>query len=206
MPSSHLILCCPLLLLPPIPPSIRVFSIESTLRMVFPGGSDGKESACSAGDPGLIPGSGRSPGNLLQKEMITNPLQYSCLENHMCRGAWLSMGSQRVRHKWATNTYTCFHIYILTYRCIIYICNIYLHIRFSFFMIIMFYKVTTDSQQVQKYCGNSVSVVPDHCNKSDTTVMQVIWLFWYPSTYKSYIYSMNCALELSLRKQYTYFN
>ena len=36
MPSSHLILCCPLLLLPPIPPGIRVFSIESTLRMRWP--------------------------------------------------------------------------------------------------------------------------------------------------------------------------
>ena len=36
MPSSHLILCCPLLLLPPIPPSIRVFSNESTLRMKWP--------------------------------------------------------------------------------------------------------------------------------------------------------------------------
>ena len=36
MPSSHLILCCPLLLLPPIPPSIRVFSSESTLRMKWP--------------------------------------------------------------------------------------------------------------------------------------------------------------------------
>ena len=36
MPSSHLILCCPLLLLPPIPPSIRVFSSESTLRMRWP--------------------------------------------------------------------------------------------------------------------------------------------------------------------------
>ena len=36
MPSSHLILCCPLLLLPPIPPSIRVFSDESTLRMRWP--------------------------------------------------------------------------------------------------------------------------------------------------------------------------
>ena len=36
MPSSHLILCCPLLLLPPIPPSIRVFSIESTLRIRKP--------------------------------------------------------------------------------------------------------------------------------------------------------------------------
>ena len=36
MPSSHLILCCPLFLLPPIPPSIRVFSNESTLRMRWP--------------------------------------------------------------------------------------------------------------------------------------------------------------------------
>ncbi|KAB0375493.1 hypothetical protein FD755_012136 [Muntiacus reevesi] len=36
MPSSHLILCCPLLLLPPIPPSIRVFSSESTLCMRWP--------------------------------------------------------------------------------------------------------------------------------------------------------------------------
>ena len=49
----------------------------------FPGGSDSKESACNAGDPGPIPGSGRSPG-----EGIGYPLQYSCLENSMDRGAW----------------------------------------------------------------------------------------------------------------------
>ena len=42
----------------------------------FPGGSDGKASACSAGDLGLIPGLGRSPG-----EGNGNPLQYSYLEN-----------------------------------------------------------------------------------------------------------------------------
>ena len=42
----------------------------------FSGGSDGKESACSAGDPGLAPGSGKYPG-----EENGNPLQYSCLEN-----------------------------------------------------------------------------------------------------------------------------
>ena len=42
------------------------------------GGSDGKESACSVGDLGLIPGLGRSPG-----ERNGNPLQYSCLENCM---------------------------------------------------------------------------------------------------------------------------
>ena len=48
----------------------------------FPRGSDGKESACNAGDPGLIPGWGRSPG-----EGHGNPLQYSCLENPMNKGA-----------------------------------------------------------------------------------------------------------------------
>ena len=131
MPSNHLILCCPLLLLPSIFPSIRIFSNESALRIrwpkdwrfsftispsnehpglisfrmdwldllsvqgtlksllqhhspkasilqpsaffwsFFPGGSDGKASACNAGDLGLIPGSGRYPG-----EGNGNPLQY----------------------------------------------------------------------------------------------------------------------------------
>ena len=47
------------------------------------GGSDGKESACKAGDAGLIPGLGRSPG-----EGNGNPLQYSCLENPHDREAW----------------------------------------------------------------------------------------------------------------------
>ena len=48
----------------------------------FPGGSESKESACNAGDPGSIPGLGRSPG-----EGNDNLLQYSCLENPMDRGA-----------------------------------------------------------------------------------------------------------------------
>ena len=51
--------------------------------MSFPGGSDGKESACNAGDLGSIPGLRRSPGG-----GHGNPLQYSCLENPMDRGAW----------------------------------------------------------------------------------------------------------------------
>ena len=51
-------------------------------RMDFPGGLDGKESACNAGDLGSIPGSERSP-----REGNGNPLQYSCLENPMDRGA-----------------------------------------------------------------------------------------------------------------------
>ena len=49
----------------------------------FPDGSDSKESAGNVGDLGLIPGSGRSLG-----EGNGNPLQYSCLENSMDRGAW----------------------------------------------------------------------------------------------------------------------
>ena len=49
----------------------------------FPGGSDGKESTCNAGEVGSIPRLGRSPG-----EGNGNPLQYSCLENLMDRGAW----------------------------------------------------------------------------------------------------------------------
>ena len=49
----------------------------------FPGGSDGKESFCNAGDVGLIPQSERSPG-----KGNDNPLQYSCLGNPMDRGAW----------------------------------------------------------------------------------------------------------------------
>ena len=63
--------------------------------MGFPGGSHSKESAWDAGDLGSIPGLGRSPG-----KGIGNPLQYSCLENPMDRGAGglQSMGSQRVRH------------------------------------------------------------------------------------------------------------
>ena len=51
--------------------------------MGLPGSSDGKESACNPGNLGLIPGLGRSPG-----EGNGYPLQYSCLENPMDRGAW----------------------------------------------------------------------------------------------------------------------
>ena len=51
--------------------------------MGFLGGSDGKESACNVGDPGSIPGLGRSA-----REGNAYLLQYSCLENPMDRGAW----------------------------------------------------------------------------------------------------------------------
>ena len=63
--------------------------------MGFHGGSDGKESVCNAGNPGLIPESRRSSG-----EGNGNPLQYSCLENPMDRGTGglQSMVSQRIGH------------------------------------------------------------------------------------------------------------
>ena len=66
----------------------------------FPGGSDSKESACSAGDPGSVPGSGRFPG-----EGNGNPLQYPSLENSMDGGAWQATvhGLQRVGHDWTTS-------------------------------------------------------------------------------------------------------
>ena len=69
----------------------------------FPLSSVGKESACNPGDTGSIPGSGRSPG-----EGNGNPLQYSCLENPMSRGAWQATvyGFTRVGHNLVTNTTT----------------------------------------------------------------------------------------------------
>ena len=66
----------------------------------FPGGSDGKEPACSAGDPGSIPGSERSPG-----ERNGNPLQYPCLENPMDGGAWQTT-VHGVAKSWSDFTFT----------------------------------------------------------------------------------------------------
>ena len=66
-------------LLGTLPSTLSVFPMSLEL----PGGSDSKESACSEGDLDLIAGSGRSPGG-----GNGNPLQYSCLESPMDRGAW----------------------------------------------------------------------------------------------------------------------
>ena len=76
--------------------------------MGFPHRSVGKESACSAGDPGSIPGMGRSPG-----EGNGNPLHYSRLQNPMDRGAWQSTvhGVTRVGHDLATKQPTIFYTF-----------------------------------------------------------------------------------------------
>ena len=82
-------------------PKLRTSGHKANLKQLpfsslgFPGGSDGKESTCNAGDLGLIPGWERSPG-----EGDGHPLKYSCLEIFMDRGAWRATvhGVQRVRH------------------------------------------------------------------------------------------------------------
>ena len=64
---------------------MRIICLYSAIKVErgFPGGSDSKESACSAGDQSSVPGWGRFPG-----ERNSNPLQCSCLENSMDRRAW----------------------------------------------------------------------------------------------------------------------
>ena len=62
---------------------LYMLNIQYNYQTGFPGGSEDKVSDCNAGDLGLIPGSGRSPG-----EGNGNPIQYSCLENPMDRGVW----------------------------------------------------------------------------------------------------------------------
>ena len=66
---------------PPTPNA--VLALTTSHGLGFPGGSDGKESTCSAGNLGLIPGSERSSG-----EVNGYPFQYSCLENSMDRETW----------------------------------------------------------------------------------------------------------------------
>ena len=73
-----------------------------TNLIVFPDGSEGKESARKAGDPGSIPGLGRSPG-----EGNGNPFQYSCLENSMDRGDWWATVHGIIKSQtWLTHSHT----------------------------------------------------------------------------------------------------
>ena len=74
-----------------------------------------RESACKVGDPGSIPGTGRSPG-----EGNGNPLQYSCLENFMDRGAWrVACSPWGGKESDTTNTFTFRSFYIPLYNIVI---------------------------------------------------------------------------------------
>ena len=88
---------------------------ETVSIWVLPGGSDDKESACSVGDLGSIPGSRRSPG-----EGNGSPLQYSCLENPIDGGAWQATvhGVTKSQTRLSNFTLTlsrtgCFSLFIL---------------------------------------------------------------------------------------------
>ena len=74
----------------------------------FPGGSYGKASAYNAGDPGSIPGSGRSPG-----EGNGNPLQYSCLENPTDRGIWWATVHGVAKSRTQLSDFTFFPFFLL---------------------------------------------------------------------------------------------
>ena len=82
--------------------------------MGFPGGSDGKESACNTRDLSWIPGSGRLP-----EEGNGNPLQYSCLENPMDGGAWRAIVRRvaKSQTQFTDFTFTFMYTYICMYVC-----------------------------------------------------------------------------------------
>ena len=122
----------------------------------FSSGSDGKESAYNAGNPGWIPGLGRSPGG-----ENDNPLQYSCLENSMDRGAWWAT-VHGVAKSWTrlrdchthththTHTHSCFTMlcYFQLYSTVIqtYICTYVSIYSFSYsFLLCQVTSVMSDS-------------------------------------------------------------
>ena len=86
---------------------------DRNVRGNFPGGSDGKESPCNAGDEGSIPGSGRSPG-----EGNGNPLQHSCLENPMDRGAWQTIVHGVTKSQIQLSDFNYYLLFLLVCLCV----------------------------------------------------------------------------------------
>ena len=86
--------------------------------MDFPSGSAVKNPLANAGNVGLIPGSGRSSGG-----GHGNPLQYSCLENLMDRGAWRAtvpgVAESRTQLSRRTHIYNYIYLYAIIYNCIL---------------------------------------------------------------------------------------
>ena len=104
MPSSHLILCCPLLLLPPIPPSIRVFSNESTLHIRWPKYWNFSFSMSSSNEhPGLISFRMDSLDLLAVQEILKSLLQHhssKALRKHQFFSVQLSSQPNSHIHTW----------------------------------------------------------------------------------------------------------
>ena len=80
----------------------------------FPSGTEDKASACNAGDPGLIPGLARYPG-----EGNGNPLQYSCLENPMDRGAWRATVHRVAKSQTRLSNFTFFLSFTLMLKLVV---------------------------------------------------------------------------------------
>ena len=98
----------------------------------FPGGSEVKASACNAGDSGSIPELGRSPG-----EGNGNPLQYSCLENPMERGAWQATVHGVAKSRTRLSNFTTFTLGFSTYNILSYAnSKIYLSFQFEFIFLV----------------------------------------------------------------------
>ena len=114
----------------------------------FPGGSNGKEAACNAIDLGSIPGWGRSPGEGNGTPSIV-AWRIPWTEEP---GGLQSMGLQRIRHDWVTNTFTFTHTHT----------HIYTH------------------TYTQAYFGDIVGLVPDHSNQANIAIKWVTWIFGFP--------------------------
>ena len=91
---------------------IAALKLKDAYSLDIPGGSDGKVSVYNAGDPGSIPGLGRSPG-----EGNGNPLQDYCLENPMDRGAWWATahGVAKSRTRLSDFALYIYEIYVCIY-------------------------------------------------------------------------------------------
>ena len=117
----------------------------------FPSGSDGKESACKVGDPGSIPGLGRSLG-----EGNGNPLYYSCLENSMNRGAWRAT-VHGVTKSWTLLTERLIHTHTHTHTRMYRSCYISLfaaYLWFSSFVLV------DSSYHLVSFSPSSVPLLP----------------------------------------------
>ena len=117
--------------------------------MGFPGGSEVTASAWNVGDPGSIPGLGRSPG-----EGTGNPLQYSCLENPMDRGAWWATVHGVTKSRTQLSDFISLHFTLCSYSAWSYGTNVYQHI----FLYIFYETSAFISLSISKLLAGSVSL------------------------------------------------